>query len=139
MKGRFKLILLYIFSFAVSCGPLVAVFAVKWGEYVKTPSDAVKLSFGALVALFFVLLKILGRLNMPKGAGLYTLVFLLSWLLEPLLYDLKLLAGAALLGECVDFIFIRSMIKRYKEKLFVDKNAEATEALLKKYVGEAKK
>ena len=138
MKKRLKVIILYLISVTVSVLPLLLTVILKRGEYIKAPSDAVRLSFGCLVALLFIFAKVIGRLNMPKGVGLYTLVFVLAWLLKPLLSDLVLLSGMALLGECLDFIIARPLIRRAKEKIFIDKNAKATEELFKKYIGGGK-
>ena len=115
MKKRLKLIILYLISVTVSVLPLLLTVILKRGEYIKAPSDAVRLSFGCLVALLFIFAKVIGRLNMPKGVGLYTLVFVLAWLLKPLLNPVEiatrqsavadLISSASLRAELADALF----------------------------------
>lgn len=138
-KLKFKRFLLRLTSFACSVGPIGAVLYLNWDRYVRTVSDAVKLSAGAIILIIFVVLKVLGKLRVPRRVTVYAIVLGLSYLFATVLVDLMLISGAALVGEAVDLILISPAIKRVSEKILVEKSADATasrvEELLKSYIG----
>ena len=137
LRGR--LILLQICSFFISIAPLFAVLIMNWGTYTKTPGDTVKLCCGGVAVLFFIFLKVIGKLKMPPRIVLFGIVFLMSYLLQEIMDDLILLSGMALAGEALDFIFFQRAIKITKENILVGKTADATtqqvEEVIKKYLG----
>ena len=134
-----RLFLLSVGSFLVSVAPLLLCVVSNWGKYVKTPSDAVSLALGGMLALIFLLLKVLGKLKMPRRIVFYAAVFAMAYLLEALLDDLVLFSGMALLGEALDLIFFQRALRTTKESILVGKTADATatqvEAIVKKYIG----
>lgn len=133
-----RLILLYIGSFIVSIAPLLIVLIVRWGNYTKTPSDTVKLCFGAVICIVFMVLKVIGKLKMPSRIITFAVVMLLAFLLQSLTNDLILLSGMALLGEALDLVF-QHFIKKTKEQMQTTEVADATtakvEEVMKKYLG----
>lgn len=133
-----KITLLYVCSFAASVLPVLVALVIKWPAYVQAPPDAIKLGAGALIGAIIVIMKLVGKLRMPRRITRFAIVFLLSYLLGPVLDDLMLLSGLALLGEFVDFVFFQTAIKKYKEDQLVDKTSSATaeqlEEVLKKYI-----
>ena len=133
------LFLLYVLSFLVSVLPLGVVFAWHFREYVGTVLDAVKLSAGGAILLFFVALKVLGKLKVPRRVVFYALVCAGAWLFEALLKDLLLLSFAALAGEAIDFAVLQPKIARRKREAEREKVADATaervEEILDKYIG----
>lgn len=142
-KPRYKLRLffLYVFSFMASVLPVGIALALNFSEYTKTVEETVKLGAGGVIIVVLIIIKLLGKLKMPRRITLFALVFILSYLLSSLLDDLMLLSGLALLGEFVDFIFFQHAIKATRENMLIGKTSNATaaqvEEVLKKYVGRA--
>ena len=136
---RLRLVLLYIGSFIVCVAPLLVCFIVNWDKYTKTPGDTVKLCIGGLIAVFFLFLKVIGQLKMPRRIVLFGIVFVMAYLLQVILDDLMLLSGMALAGEFLDFVCFQRAIRITKENILVGKTADATtaqvEEVLKKYIG----
>jgi hypothetical protein len=131
--------LLHLLSFLFSVLPLGLVFAFNFGKYTETVVDAVKLSFGGVLLVVFMVLKVLGKLKMPRRVVFYAFVFVGAVLFAAVLEDLVLLSGAALLGEAVDYIFLQPVIARRKSEKEREKVADATadrvEQLFDKYIG----
>ena len=136
---RFRLTLLYIGSFVSSIAPLFACLIVNWSKYAKTPNETVKLCIGGIIAMFFLFLKVIGKLKMPRRIVLFGVVFIMAYLMQAILDDLVLLSGMALAGELVDYIFFQRIIRNTKEKILINKTADVTatqvEEVLKKYAG----
>lgn len=136
---KLRLILLYIGSFIVSIAPLLVILILRWDNYTKTPGDTTKLCIGGIICLFFVFLKVIGKLQMPRRIVLFGIVFLMAYLLKALMDDLILLSGMALAGEVLDLIFFQHFIKVTRENILVEKTATATssklEEVVKKYLG----
>lgn len=134
-----RLVFLYIGSFLVSIVPLLVVLILRWDNYTKTPGDTVKLCFGGAICLFFVFLKVIGKLKMPRRIVLFGVVFVMAYLLQALMNDLILLSGMALAGELLDLLCFQHFIKKTKENILIEKTADATtskvEEVVKKYLG----
>ena len=115
------------------------MYIVNWDKYTKTPGDTVKLCIGGLIAVFFLFLKVIGQLKMPRRIVLFGIVFVMAYLLQAILDDLMLLSGMALAGEFLDFVCFQRAIRITKENILVGKTADATtaqvEEVLKKYIG----
>jgi hypothetical protein len=128
-----------VFSFLASIIPLGLVVWMHRDEYIATVGQAVKLSIGGIIVAILLLLKIIGKLKMPRRVTAFAMIFILSWLLAVVLQDLMLLSGAALIGEVVDEIFFRRSIKRLDERIHMEKSADVTvqkmEQMMQKYVG----
>lgn len=133
------LFLLYLLSFVSSVLPLALVFGFRFGEYTETVADTVKLSFGGIVLVAFLILKVLGKLKMPRRVVFYAFVFVGAWLFDALLKDLVLLSGAALLGEAADYMILQPVIARRKSAKEREKaaseTAEKMEEILDRYIG----
>ena len=138
-KTKRKLLLLYIGSFVMSIAPLLTVLITRWNVYTKTPGDTIKLCFGGLICLFFIFLKVIGKLKMPRRIVLFGVVFALVYLLKAVMDDLLLLSGMALAGELLDTFFFQRGIRLTKEAITIDKTSTATadkiEEVIKKYMG----
>lgn len=130
---------LVVCSFLASIIPLGLVVWMHRYEYIATVGQAVKLSIGGIIVAILLLLKIIGKLKMPRRVTAFAMIFILSWLLAVVLQDLMLLSGAALIGEVVDEIFFRRSIKRLDERIHMEKSADVTvqkmEQMMQKYVG----
>jgi type III secretory pathway component EscR len=101
--------------------------------------QTVKLGAGCVIVLILLLLKVLGKLKVPSRVTVFTMAFVLSYLLAPILDDMMLLSGAALVGEAIDSMFFSRLIEKTKEQIRIEENATATadkvEVVLKTYLG----
>ena len=134
-----RLVWLYIGSFIVSIAPLVVYLIFNWRVYVKNPGETIKLTFGGILLVVLVFMKVIGKLKMPRRVVAFGIVFVMAYLLQSILNDLLLLSGMALLGEFVDFAIFQRAIKNTRENILVgktaDKTAEQVEEIIKKYIG----
>lgn len=143
MKGKVKLAVLYLFSFLSCSLPLIAVFIARSDRYISSLSDAVRLSVGGVVCLFFLFLKAIGKLHMPRRIVLYAFLLVMVYLMEPVIFDLKVLCLAALAGELLDYMIFQNLIRRERERQLIGRTAQATteatraavDDLLKTYMG----
>lgn len=138
-KMKSRLVLLQIGSFIVSIAPLVIVLIINWGKYTKTPGETVKLCIGGIMVAFFIFLKVIGKLKMPRRIVLFGVVFIMAYLLQAIMDDMILLSGMALLGEFIDMVCFQGFIKKLKENILIGKTANATtdqvEKVIQKYIG----
>lgn len=136
---KIKLLILRVCSFLVSIAPLAIVFALRWGTYTKEPSDTIKLTIGSVIIVIFLIMKVAGKLKMPRRIVTFGIVFVMSYLLKNIMDDIILISGMALAGEFVDYVAFQYPIKKLKEKITIEKTADATaekiEQVMKKYVG----
>lgn len=123
---RVKLVFLQIASFIVSAAPLLIWIICNWDSYVKTPSDTIKISVGLVIAAIFLVLKIIGKLKMPKRVVTYSIFLVMSYFLYPLIQDIVWLSAMCLAGEALDLICFQRPIKILKEKILINKTADAT-------------
>lgn len=140
-KFKIRLVFLYIGSFIATAFPLAVTVFLKRGEYMTTVGETVKLSAGIIIGGIFLLLKVVGKLRMPKRLVLYVIIVLMAYLLAPLLDDLILLGSMAIIGELCDILLFGTAIKKTKEKIVMEENATLTadkvEEVIKKYMGGA--
>lgn len=129
-----KLRILTILSFVTSILPVVLVVGINWDVYVKTTGDAVKLTFGGIIAVFLVLLKVMDKLKVPNKFVLLGSVFVMSYLLQSILQDLTLLSGMAFLGEVLDCFFFQTPIKKLREAIMIEKTADATSSKIESII-----
>lgn len=136
MKKHLKLISLYILSFIVSVAPALIYFFINLDRYTKTMPETIKLCFGGILVLIFVILKVIGKLKMPSRCSLFATVFLLAYLLQAILNDFIIFSFLALVGEVLDMI-VSIPIKKIKSKVTIDKVSSATaekiEKVMQKY------
>lgn len=137
-KLKLKFAAYAVLSFLVSVLPVALILIVNWGKYTGyTTAGSIRLGAGALIACVFVVLKIIGKLKMPRRIILFTAIFAMSYLLQPVLADLMLISGMALVGEFVDFLFFQTAIHKIKEEINTEKTSDATatkvEEIIKKY------
>lgn len=135
---KYKIVLLYILSAVVSIAPILTFFFMNLERYTKTVPETVKLCFGAVILLCIVVLKVIGKLRIPSAVTLYSIMFILAYLLESIINDLMIFAFLALLGEIFSLI-VDLVIKRCKERLMLEKSASMTvegiEKIITKHIG----
>ena len=137
MRKRLLLLFMYICSFICSIAPLVVYFISNHVRYVKSYEDVTKLCLGGFICLSLMLLKILGKLKMPSSTVTFGILFLLSYLLKSITDDILIFSFLILLGDVLDKMIFAIPIKRIKERVFIDKSADATcekmEEILSRY------
>ena len=125
MKNQIKLILLKTGGIITSLAPLITVIAINWNDYViASNGNTVKLTVGGCIAVFLIVFSTLGKLKMPSKFTFYFMLLVLVYLLEPILADLKLLTGMALLGESASCVTFNLFAKKYEETLTMRKQAK---------------
>ncbi len=117
MKDRTKLIIYEIFGFLLSVIPLILTLILRRNIYFGNTNNGIKLTFGLITALFFFVLKAFESFKIPKLIGCFALIFILSYLLAPLIHDLCLLSGMALLGEFFNLILVSHKVNSLREKI----------------------
>lgn len=138
-----RLIVLQILSLIVSAAPLLIYVFINWGHYAKTPGDTVKISVGLVIAIILFLLKVIGKLKMPKRVVTYSVIVVLSYFLYPLIQDIVWLSMLCLAGEVADLLLLQRPIKKLKEDILIGKTADATtkqvkeemKAMFDEYIG----
>lgn len=128
LSPKQKLILLKIGSFIISVAPVLIFIVCNWGDYVKTGADLVKLSIGFVIAIILFLLKVIGKLKMPRRVVTYSVICVLCYFLYPLVLDIVYLSALCLLGELLDMCIFHRSIKNLEEAIAIAKNADATTA-----------
>ncbi len=138
-KLKWRLALLYTTSLVVSIFPLALTLFIKRSEYITTVTDALRLSAGLAVGVIFMIIKVLGKMKMPRRLTLYVIITLMAYLLKPLLSDMVLLGAMAILGEVCDSAFFGMAIKRTRQQISDERTASSTadkvEEVFKKYMG----
>ena len=131
---RFKIVILYLVSFAVSVLPLLLYFIANSDRYICTRYDAIKLFSGGLIVAFMLLLKVLKKLKIPSGVFLFSLICILSYLLKPIINDLMVISFLALVGELFDLL-IQVLISREKRKQASMETARTIEGFIRQGTG----
>ncbi len=130
---KFRLALLYMLSFVVSIAPLAVHFTMNYDRYIGTKAEGIKLLFGGGMVLAILLLKALKKLKIPSGVWFFGIMFMLSYLLETVLIDLKLLSLLALAGEGMDLI-VQAFISKEKQRLINRQAASVVENAMEKCI-----
>ena len=138
-KLKRRLVVLHVMSFIASVAPVAAVVAANADKWFSTPREAVKIGIGAIIGAVLIIMKVLGKIKMPRRLVTFGLVFTMIYLLGSILPDMLLLSGMAFLGEALDFLFFQRAIRSTREMIGIKKTADATtkqiEDILDKYVG----
>lgn len=133
MKARTKILLMKIAGFGASIAPILIAVGFNWGEYTATVAETIKLSAGAIIVLFFLFLKSMGKLKLPeKRIVLYLILFSLAYLLQSFLNDFVLISGMALLGELLELPIEKKALAMEKE-FAINEQAEATAKAIGNY------
>ena len=126
MKLTLKKLLLQIGGFLVSIAPILVTVGVKWGDYTSTTTRTVSLGVGGGVALILILLKATGKIPQNvKPIFRYGIALTLLFLLDPIIQDLKLLVGMAIVGEVLDMSIFSWQITKCQKQ--IDAGITATE------------
>lgn len=125
MKLTVKKILMQIGGFLVSILPILVAVGVKWNDYTSTTARSVSLGIGGGVALILIFLKAIGKLPQKiKPIFRYSIALILVFLLDPLIQDLKLLLGMAIVGEVLDMSIFSWQITRLQKRIDAGITAE---------------
>lgn len=130
-------------SFSVTIGPLVGMLIGNWPQYVKSAGDAVRLTLGGIMVVVILIMTSLGKLGVPRRIVVEAVLLALVYFLRPLLSDIGTILTVALIGEMVDFVLLKRVIKSTEERLIAektsdmaaDKTASRMEEVLNNYFG----
>lgn len=126
MKLTVKKILLQIGSFFISIAPIAVAVGLKWDDYTSTTTRTVSLGIGGAIAILLILLKALGKMpTRIKPIFRYSVALAIVFLLDPLIQDLKMLLGMAVVGEVLDMSIFSWQITRCQKQ--IDAGITATE------------
>ena len=119
MKLKLKYAALSALSYLILVSPVLTVLLLKWDSYTEFSGygGKLKLTAGGVIALGLIFMMMLGKLKLPRGIIIAGAVFALTWMLEAILADLKLLTGMFLLGETLYYIFFQTTLKRLGERV----------------------
>ena len=118
-KNNYTLALvgLYAGYFLTAIAPVLSVVVIKWKDYVSTPSRAVSLASGGIIALALLLMQIAGKttrnVHRIVKFGVLTLA---CWSLNALIDELCLLVSCAFGGELLSWAIFTIPIEKIKEK-----------------------
>ena len=116
-KNALTLSGLYVGSFLTAVAPVTTVVALNWSQYVSTPSRAVSLASGGVIALVLLVMQILGKT--PKNVhrllkfGFLTLA---CWAVYAIIDQVCLLVTCAFGGEALSWAIFTVPIRKAKEK-----------------------
>lgn len=133
---KWRKFFLQTLSVAACVGPLAVIFLANFDRYVTTVEEGIKLAGGGALLLVLIALITLGKMKLPPRVVVYALVAIIAWLIQPILPDLVVLCVSALIGELVDFIIIKRLIRRTEEALLIDRAADETTARVTEQVTE---
>ena len=138
MKRRTKLRLLEISRVIVILIPLMVVVIINRNDYFYSPTSTVSMTIGGCIGVVLAVLMSVDKVHIRSRLIVFGLIFGLAWALEPLIVDLKLLAGAAFGGEIINTIFFEGRIKRMRRLSEAEEaaeiNAQAQEKVVEKIV-----
>lgn len=124
MNKKVKKVLLQGGAFLTSIAPILVVIGLNWSDYTSSTPSIISLSVGGAMALVLMLLKALDKMPKDmKSVFKYAIAFVLVFLLDPIIQDLKWLLGAALIGEVLDISIFEWMIKRTQKEIDAEINA----------------
>ena len=138
-KLKVRLGFLHMFSFIASVTPVAIVVIMNADKWFSTPRETVKIGIGAMIGIVLIILKVLGKIKMPRRLVTFGIVFAMVYLLSSLLPDMLLLTGMAFLGEVLDVLFFQWAIRSTREQITAERTADVTakqvESIIKRYVG----
>ena len=123
---RLRLFLLFLARLAVLTGPLGGIFIANRARYFATVAAGVGLAVGGAICVGFVALLLLGVIKPPGTLYMFGFVFLLSYLMKPILADLFLLSGVAFCSKLIDFLVFEPLCRATRERIAIQKAAKTT-------------
>ena len=66
MKAKSKILLTRIGAFGLSIAPILVAVGFNWENYTATTKETIKLSAGAIILIFFLFMKSIGKLKLPE-------------------------------------------------------------------------
>jgi hypothetical protein len=127
---KWRLFLLRALSLVCCVGPLATVLVANWDQYVKKPSDAIKLGAGGVVIVILIVLALLRKIGIPGRLVVLATLTGILWLIQPIINDLLVIMTATTVCEAVDILIFSRMIKRTEESLRISRAADQLSARL---------
>ena len=118
--------------------PLLVVIIINWNDYVVSAGgQSWKLTIGGVMAVGMIAALMIGKMKMPGLKTFFAILLVIIFLLEPILADLKLLCAAALGGQLVNGFTFEIFVKKYKETMTMEKQADINAKATQKVVEDA--
>jgi hypothetical protein len=118
---RAKYILYSILKFTLLFLPLIIVISINFKDYFYH-YDGWKVALGFIIGSICVILVILKEATFLKGTWGIGIVFIVSYLLKPIINDIVLISGAMFLGKLLANL-VNYKVVRYKR--LMEKKEEA--------------
>ena len=135
--SKLKMFFLGCLSVVINLLPLVVVLIVNYEFIVTTKREGLALSITGVVWVLFLVVSLLGSLPLRLNRCVtLVIVYAVLELMKPLLEYMCIFAGAVALGAILDTIFIRPIIKKYRELRQATKTADLTTIQVKQAVQE---
>lgn len=127
MNPMLKLWLWKLADILVTFAPIIAVIYIHRAQYFATKAAGRSLTCGGVMAVVLVALAAFGKGAKIFGSGVTVtgIIFVMAYLLEPIILNLQLLSGMLFLGFAVSRIFIAPLIKRAERQVNAKENAKA--------------
>lgn len=130
--NRLKYYLAYFLRIILFLTPVI-IFIIKNQERYFTYRNSMSLSIGCMIAAVLALLIVKKETKFLKGAWLYAFIFLLAFLFETILFDLKWLSLMVLIGKIASMT-LDGLCKKLKDRIqLVDetKNIELVKKIIR--------
>ena len=114
-------------SLFVTFAPIIFTVYINRDKYFATKAAGVSLTCGGIVAVVLVALAMLGKGAKLFGNGVTVsgIIFLMAYLLEPIILNLQLLSGMLFFGFAANRLFIVPKIKQAERAVAARANAKA--------------
>lgn len=125
-KAKLKLRLLQIGGMFCAFLPIIIAIIVNRKDYFATKSAGWSLGIGGALAMLLVGMSIMGKVGkiFDSGVKVAGIIFLFALLLEPIILNLKFLAGMLFLGEAINAVVFIPQIRKMQK--YIDRKETAS-------------
>lgn len=125
MNPAVKLRLMQLIGVLVTFTPLLVTIAINHEQYFATKAAGWSLTCGGIVAVVLVACSMLGKGKKIFGRGVVVagIVFVMAYLLKPILLNLQLLSGMLFFGELINEVFFAPKERRLERQVLARESA----------------
>lgn len=115
------------FSIFITFAPILFTIYIEREKYFATKAAGLSLTCGGIVAVVLVAVAMLGKGAKLFGSGVTVsgIIFLMAYLLEPILLNLQLLSGMLFMGFAINRVFVVPRVKQAERQVAAKMNAKA--------------
>lgn len=127
MNPIMKVKLLQIFGVFVTFAPIIITVYCNKEKYFATKTAGISLTCGGVVAVVLVALAMMGKASKVFGSGVTVsgIIFLMAYLLEPVILNLQLLSGMLFFGFVAEKLLIAPQIRKAQRQVQAMETARA--------------